>query len=417
MGGKAVGWTRGMLTGPRRQHPGGIGRPDVTSVVVPDTKQQELATDRLSGVGAEALLWLSDDGTRPQLRCDQMMGLQQALFLLRANFLDVLYVHRCSDMHPDDRALVAAEVLACGKRLIVAGELVTSPAQLDDRPEMVELATAGAKLRAQAAGRSVENGGPPEDDEWLDIGVIDSAADAARLAHKLRTELRTPPELIARLLDEASYECGRKQWSGAAVKRLLADAPHHVTVVSRDEAWGASRPVLAGMKVDVAYVPAGWDQSVPDVFQVLKQDTAGAKLPTTTYLVTLLRMGVIARLVIPDSAVLNDEVNAALLLGEARAAGAGVSVADTLLGVANVSDSVAGSAVVAARLHRALRFHDTSTVTTDLEALAATELMSWEESVGKETDRRRAQYLARLAIPTRKGTGTWSASAARRFRS
>lgn len=206
---------------------------------------------------------------------------------------------------------------------------------------------------------------------------------------------------------------GGAQWNADRVYRLLRKAGRHVTEVSRDEAWG--REPRASSTFTVLYVPQGWDGDAPSGMPVWERPGPEAASAVLAFLIRTLRVNLLGRILIPDPSVLDDPVELSLLIGEAGAADTELVVAGEVV-TADESDVLAEAAAVAARFHRALRYHDSCTVTLDKEALIVSELMSGVPNVGTPTDRWRAQYLARLAIEPPSGYGNWSPSAVRRYR-
>jgi len=215
------------------------------------------------------VLWRADDATTPDARVDRLLGLQQAMFLVRADLVDALYVHRQSDLPSEDLALIAAEVDAAGGTLIVADRVITSPRDLSDEEPVVELAQVGASMRAAIAPRLSGTSGV-FDEEDLDIGASDTRADAARLAHKLREEFLLPGPVIGDLIADAEYYVGGTRWNRQMVSRLVTEADSVAQKATLDEVWG-SELAVARDPLFLTYVFDDWTGSKGEAELVVRE--------------------------------------------------------------------------------------------------------------------------------------------------
>ncbi len=257
----AVAYTRGALSPVTKRRPAGPGKARA-GAVRPDLAAQARVAAHQARADFTIEVWRSDDETVRDVSVDRLLGLQQALFLLRAGVVDALYVHDRNDVAAADLATVAAEVKACGRSLIVAGQRISSPHELCLAPELGELAEVGVRLRDTVTPR-LNCRDRWHADEDLDIGSMDIKSDAARLAHKLRVEFSLPLNQVASLLDAASY-CFRGvplSWRKQTVDRLLRGAGEYISEEPLDDAWGVGRSadLFGDSRLRLIYAQHGWN--------------------------------------------------------------------------------------------------------------------------------------------------------------
>ncbi len=431
----AVAYTRGALSPVTKRRPAGPGKARA-GAVRPDLAAQARVAAHQARADFTIEVWRSDDETVRDVSVDRLLGLQQALFLLRAGVVDALYVHDRNDVAAADLATVAAEVKACGRSLIVAGQRISSPHELCLAPELGELAEVGVRLRDTVTPR-LNCRDRWHADEDLDIGSMDIKSDAARLAHKLRVEFSLPLNQVASLLDAASY-CFRGvplSWRKQTVDRLLRGAGEYISEEPLDDAWGVGRSadLFGDSRLRFIYAQHGWNGPSEGCHVLLDSPQLSGQLagapgldaadrPALVRAVGLVRAGIVHTLVIPDSRVCGSVAIRELLLAEAWAAGVRTDVDGSGLGPADPCqpgvEQVRSAAGVAVRLHRALRVHDRATIHVLWKERVETALM---EAADRHPHRRLstrelADVLNRKVIPTRSGRGAWSHSQVRECR-
>ena len=427
----AVAYTRGALTGPKGAHPGWPGRARGGAVESGGAVKRKIA-EHATGADFCIVLWRADaaedKGAVSGTAIDRLLGLQQAVFLVRAHFVKALYVHRREDIPVGQLVLVAAELEAIGSTMIVEGELITDLTQVCDSAELIDLARVGAALREAAASRRDADTDVAAGIE--DIGAMDSKVDAMRLVDKLKKEFRLPPPLIIELMKQARYGSGlpvNKQ----AVHRALAGSPEHAGTASLDQAWGCEPHSWSLERDKITYAFAGIQHATSPKQFVLTEKPADVGLESGTpaqeprdrrglrFITTLLRMDCIDELEIPDSRILGSHVVRELLLAEAWAAGVTLKMDGCVVVSAQPwaaeNAAVREAAGIAVRFHRALRVHDGATVVVAYEARVAMAIRAALEH-RELSDRDLANVLNRSAIPTPSGGGAWSHSQARKWR-
>ena len=432
----AVAYTRGPLSKPTKSQAAGPGLARA-GAVQSDLAAHARMREHQASAGFAIVLWRLDDITTPDVAVDRLLGLQQALFLLRADVVDALYVHRRSDLLEEDLATLAAEVKASGRRLIVEGQRVTGPHQVSRAPELIELAEVGYRLREAVAPRLNSRDGLHADED-LDIGSLDTKGDAARLAHKLRAEFTLPLHEVATVLDAASY-CYRGVplcWSKQTADRLIRGAREVISEETLDEAWGAGRTsrLFADLRLRLIYARQGWEGATDGAHVKLEgPDLTGqvagapgldaADRPVLVDVVRLLRSGIVQVLVIPDSRIFGSATIRELVLAEAWACGARTEVDGSPLTNADTCEPgvehVRRAAGIAARLHRALRVQDRASICIPWDDRVQIAIMQAVDQHPERnlSDRDLADLLNRKVIPTLSGRGSWSHSQARQRRS
>lgn len=419
-----IAYTRGAIRYPGGRRNGAEGpsklRSDGSQVI--DPQAQEEVDRRRQEVGFDLLGWRSD---RPDcLTPDRMSGIQQALFCVRADIADGIYVHRRSDLEPEFLAVVAAHLKVDDALLICEDDVIAGPEDCADG-DIAELAATAAVAHALIDPRLEFTADGQIADEDLDIG-LDGDIGVARLCDKLSLEFSWVQSKIAFVLDSAEYLHPRDSawvtgpddspypsWTPGTVDRRLDLAQECATRITFDAAWGAqARCVVPGLS-RIVYAPAV-ETTEPRPNVVVETGTLRDGLPLGwIQALTLLRFVEIEEIEVPDTRVFASPVLRELMFAEAWSAGAKVICDGARVDPRSPDPAIQPLREVAGvtvRLHRALRVHDSATIIRDYDTLVKTELMRAKEERPDATKRFLAWELAKAAIPPPSKWGGWSHS-------
>ncbi len=385
--------------------------------------------------GEPVLLWQRDAEDAAAAPLHLRRGLQQALFCLRTEIADDLWLPRPSDLPSEaQREIVLAEVRAAGARLILGDQLVT------DEGLSVELAPVRQMARTATALRDTlfprRRADHPEDPS--PIGLMDGAYECARLAHKLYLDLRLTQEQIAEVLDHdewATFGQGRR-FTNATVNQLLTryvgdlrdDTPRRTS--ARDWLSTKARDAVyrRGSKAAPAEATADETRTAPDPVE-LEEDGSligvgegnGRPLHERPQLLTLLEMartGYVRAVHLSSGSEFGGVSDREVALAHLwHRLGVPVLVEGTPLSPDNDRDAVTALlrplAESAVRLSLALVDHDYGPLADSRrdEAFMKRRILELRRQ-GLSYDAV-ATRLEREAVPTRKRSGRWHAAAVR----
>lgn len=353
-------------------------------------------------------------------------GLHQALFCLRANLANVLWLSGWEVLGE-----VATQELVCAHVWAVGGEIVVDD-QVVDYFEVVpaaqqalsDMARTSVRLLTTAAPRSEKR---DESSQQIDIGEWDSNWERARLAHKLRMDFGLTLAETAHVLNAASYPAHSQHGhSGASVQRLLAENHEGLHVLARASASTPARSAALG---GVALVTFGEDAAAQLPAARRYNATLSRPFPHVLELprwgdldrdLRVLVLGFIApvfgAVYVDDESVLGGVLQREALYGHIWRYGGSVVVAghpldpDAPIGASHrVARDLARSS---ARLFAILRAHDSDTIVDEGPVRAATTMALSKRVLGWSYDEI-ADLLNRECFITRRGTGAWHSASVR----
>ena len=353
-------------------------------------------------------------------------GLHQALFCLRANLANVLWLpgwEVLGDVATQE--LVCAHVWAVGGEIVVHGQVIDYFGVVPEAQQVLrDMARTSVRLLTTAAPRREV---PDESTQDLDIGEWDNDWDRARLAHKLRMDFGLTFAETAHVLNAANYSAhSQRGHSGASVQALLATHHEALHVLTRAS---AGIPSHSAALEGVALVTFG--------------QSAAAQLPAATrYNATLSRpfphvlalpqwgeldrdlrvlvLGFIApvfgAVYVSDESVLGGLLSREALYGHIWRYGGSVVVAgdpmDPDAPIAASHRVVRELARSSARLFAILRAHDADTIVDEGPIKVATTMARSKRVLGWSYDEI-ADLLNRECFITRRGTGAWHSASVR----
>lgn len=356
--------------------------------------------------------------------------LHQALFCIRANFADDLWMPSWpSTWGAWDEALICAVLAPYGGRLTVDGS--------QRRPETTDPYVRDARtwmsLLERLDPRKMDSDGP---DDPADIGAHLGAQEAARLAIKLKDDFGLTDSEIAAWLEEHDYESRHgTPYTAGGLHHLLTGPPISVDIErtslhdpSPRHSGIAPRLAVATFGIDADRLvdrAQQWDSRQPHPTGVVapvpgESSDPGADLGDRADLVTLLALSPVLSAVYLGSgkSLATRPQDRAFLFALLEHHGVTVIVDDEpTTGACRSEDSVLdyGRARSAIQLHQQLRAHDVGTVDDpDLSLTKAYELaQSLRDQQLRRTLELIAGHLNEEGIPTRRGTGQWWAASVR----
>lgn len=378
----------------------------------------------------ELLVWRREGRSALTRPIEFRTRLHQALFCIRADFADDLWIHEWPrEWGPWDEALIGAVVGSHGGRLLVEG----SVRRLDPSDPNVRHAGEWMKLLNELDPRKVTREGP---EDLADIGAYLGTEEATRLAFKLRDDFGLTESKIAVWLEKYDYESpSGTPYTAGGVHHLLNGSVVSALDVERasiHDAREKSRSPLP--KVVVATFgpeaeglvaraeewnlrqadPAGLVVAVTDGGLISDPATAMSSREDLKRLLSILPV-VAAVHLSSEEALATDPADRMFLVALLEYHGIQVVVDGDLLPSTRQRDAEAAEyrqAKSALLLHQQLRAHDKGTVQDpdlSLEAAFARAMKKRDQDFNRTLDRI-ARELNEEGIPTRRGTGQWWAA-------
>jgi len=360
---------------------------------------------------------------------DSRNGLHQALFCLRANLANVLWLPRWGVLGDvATQELVCAHVWAGGGEMVVGEEAIDHfGAVPEEQQGLRDMAQTSVRLLTQADPRQESH------DESLgqdpDIGEWDNDWERARLAHKLRFDFRLTLAETAQVLNRANYQPkAERKHSGSSVQRLLTEYREDLSVRASATVRTPSRTAaLDGLALvtfgpdEVAQLPAATrynaalSRPFPHVEQLSGWGELDRDLPSLVLGVKALVFGAIY---VSNESVLGDVLQREALYGQVWRYGGSIVVAgnpvDPDASVDIRHRVLRELARASARLFAILRAHDADTIVGGERSVAAArELARLKRDVFGWSYEEIADLLNRECFITRKGTGAWHAASVR----
>jgi len=359
---------------------------------------------------------------------DSRNGLHQALFCLRANLANVLWLPRWGVLGDvATQELVCAHVWAGGGEVVVGEETIDHLGAVPEEQQgLRDMAQTSVRLLTQADPRQESH------DESLgqdpDIGEWDNDWERARLAHKLRFDFRLTLAETARVLNAANYVTeDEREHSGSSVQRLLAKHAEDLSVLPSAIVCAPGRGALDAIALvtfgpdAVAQLPsatkynAALSRPFPHVFEVPLWGDLDRDLPS---LVLGVKAMVFGGVYVSNESVLGDFLQREALYGQVWRYGGSVVVAgnpvDPDASVDIRHRVLRELARASARLFAILRAHDADTIVGGERSVAAArELARLKRDVFGWSYEEIADLLNRECFITRKGTGAWHAASVR----
>jgi hypothetical protein len=381
---------------------------------------------------AGVLLWRRDGASLQQAPADQRHRLHQALFCVRAEFADGLWL--ASWDHLGDlttRELVCAEIWANGGQVVVDGQVIDPEGAVPPEQQLLrDLATAGTRLREAAFPREAGSDDP-------DIGSWDSDWERTRLAYKLREDFQLTYQEIADFLNTAEYASARgRSFTPSNIQNLLTHHTQDLRPRGSDArlpgSAGVHGSILATYGPDAENLKSAADAynatlskrykdvlAIPEHPAVIGDGAEGTGLdPTVRRLRTLVLLTAaefVGGVYVSSADAFGSPIVRELIYAQLWQAGASVIVDGILVDPENRGDPVTAVLRPAARsgtrLHRALRAHDRNTIIDEGTTLRAAQVLAQTLRAQGRTLEWIARRLNDEAIPTRKRVGRWSASA------
>lgn len=389
------------------------------------------------------LLWRRDGAKLQSAPAEQRRRLHEALFCIRARYAFGLWIPDWTVLGDvTTRELICAEVWAAGGDVIVGDRTIDRDGAIpaEQRP-LRELARVGARLRNEAFPREND----PDDP---DIGLWDGDWETARLAHKLYQGFGdlTYAE-VADFLNATDYATKtRKLFTAGNVKHLIdrnsADLrSSRSSDVQAPASGGGKRFCLFCYGPDAEItLPAAetYNDNLEEPYERVRaisehRDVTGDQAegsgldPTMRRLPALLAvaastpaagMGAVG-VFVSSAESFGSPIVRELVYGQLWQAGADVIVNSIPVDPENCADAVTAvlrpAARSGARLHAALRAHDSGTIIGEATAVELARKLAQElrRQAPPLTLEQIAQRLEDEAIPTRKRAGRWGASAVR----
>jgi hypothetical protein len=354
-------------------------------------------------------------------------GLHQALFCLRANLANVLWLPSWSVLGElGTRELVCAHVWAVGGEVVVGDRVIDYfEAVPQEQQGLREMARTSVRLLTIADPRAEVR--DPSSQRALDIGEWDDDWERARLAHKLRMDFRLTLSETAHVLNSANFSSqAQRGHSGASVQKLLAEYHGDLMVRTRSS---VQTPAVSAALGGVALVTFG--EGAAALLPAATRYNASLSRPFPNVLqlpqwgdldrdLRVLVLGFIApvfgAVYVSDVSVFGTLMHREALFGHIWRYGGSVVVSgnpvDPEAEIATDHRVVRELARASARLFAILRAHDADTIVDEGPITVATLLARSKRELGWSYDEI-ADLLNRECFLTRRGTGAWHSASVR----
>lgn len=391
------------------------------------------ATDWAGQDRSAAPIWRWEGRSRSGAPLHERPRLLEALFLLRADLADTLWLPNWSVLGNDPwrAALLTALIEQAGAELVVDGE----PIDTQRWSSQLRIARGWVAVVAALDPRITQR-------DWLrepDIGVFQGRSEAGRLAWKLHTDLRLSDCEVARIIEAAGYDRdGGGVYSASGLNRLRNEFDdkwsRELAEATEPCSLELGRPCVATFGADSTDLVDGATTffacldgvpadrvvgfAVPEPDASSKDRAARPALAVRLEILAAALRAVKMVFVSDPGALWSDEAERSLVAAYLTQYQAQLVVGDVVTTpepAALVGQDDAARSLLAT--YAALRAHDGGSVIDRRSSLAHARAFARQIHEQGEASllREIAHQLNEEAIPTRRGTGKWSPSAVRKL--